>query len=316
VSAAEGGGAPLGPGSRSFAVVAADGLRLRAAVLPAKGRRRGRLALLHGRTEFLEKYQGVAPEFAARGFDVVSLDWRGQGGSDRMLDDPRRGHARDFAEYQRDLDALLAAPEAAGEGPLLMVAHSMGGAIGLRALAEGRHDFAAAIFSAPMWGLTLSPVVELSARLLGRAAAALGLADRYAPGGGGPEPYVFGAFEDNALTADPDAFAEIARITRAVGDYALGAPNFGWIEAAFREIDALAQTRIPVPALAVLGGDEAVVSPRAIRARAAASGAALLEVAGGRHELFFETPERRAAVWAAIDRFLEETPALSPPEAG
>jgi lysophospholipase len=303
--------APLGPGSRGFALVAEDGLRLRAAILPATGPRRGRVALLHGRTEFLEKYEEVAAFLAARGWDVVSTDWRGQGGSDRMLSDPLRGYARDFAEYQLDLAALLAAPEAQGDGPLLMVAHSMGGGIGLRALVEGRHPFAAAVFSAPMWGLSLSPLTEWTARAMSAVAVQLGLGSRYAPGGGGGKPYALGDFEGNALTSDPDGFAWIAARTREVGDHALGGPTLGWTHAAFREIDALAAETIPVPALAVFGGDEAVVSPAAIRDRAARSGAMLVEIPGGRHELFFEKPPLRAAAWEAIDRFLAETPALT-----
>ncbi len=303
---------PLGPGSRGFEVVAPDGVRLRAAARPAKGAPLGRVALLHGRTEFLEKYADVAAAFAARGWTALSLDWRGQGGSDRLLDDPARGHARDFAEYQLDLEALLAAPEAAGEGPLLMVAHSMGGAIGLRALAERRGGFAAAVFSAPMWGLTLPNWVERLARAVSGASVGIGLAGLYAPGGGGGRPYALGAFEGNALTADAAAFARIAALTAAAGERALGGPTLGWLHAAFLEMDGLAAEACPVPALVFLGGDERVVSPRAIRAGAARSEARLVEIPGARHEVFFETPARRATVWAEIDRFLAGTPALNP----
>ena len=42
-----------------------------------------------------------------RGFVVVALDWRGQGGSERQLKNPRKGHIDDFSLYERDLNALV-----------------------------------------------------------------------------------------------------------------------------------------------------------------------------------------------------------------
>jgi lysophospholipase len=296
---------PLGPGSTEFALGASDGVALRAAHLPAQGARRGRVALLHGRTEFLEKYIEVAAALSERGFDVVSTDWRGQGRSGRMLADARRGHVGAFADYQRDLKALLAAPEAQGDGPLLMLAHSMGGAIGLRALDEG-HDFKAAIFSAPMWGVKLPLWAYPVARLIAGAGVGVGLAGSYAPGGGGATPYALRGFDDNLLTADREQFDRIADRTREAGEYALGGPTLGWLAAALKETAALRAVAPPVPSLALLGGDEAVVSTRAIREKARHPALRLEIVDGGRHELFFETPERRAAVWAAIDAFLTE----------
>ena len=48
----------------------------------------------------------------ARGFDVVSFDWRGQGGSERLLRNPKKGHVRRFSDYHLDLDAAFAEMEA------------------------------------------------------------------------------------------------------------------------------------------------------------------------------------------------------------
>ena len=135
--------------------------RVRAAVWP--GGARGAVFLCSGRTEYIEKYGRVIGELTARGFSVVTCDWRGQGLSDRALADPMKGHVGDFAEYQRDVEAVLASPEAAAVGPTrVMICHSMGGAIGLRALVDGRVAPEAVIFSAPMFGLTLSTALRLA----------------------------------------------------------------------------------------------------------------------------------------------------------
>ena len=55
------------------------------------------------------------------------------------------------------MDAMLAfAPRAAAcPNPAIMIAHSMGGCIGLRSLMRGL-PFKAAAFSAPMWGILMA----------------------------------------------------------------------------------------------------------------------------------------------------------------
>ena len=58
-------------------------------------------------------------ELRGRGFAVATMDWRGQGGSERALrDDSRKGYVRDFAEYDQDLAAFMTevvAPMGEGE---------------------------------------------------------------------------------------------------------------------------------------------------------------------------------------------------------
>src|SRR5436305_6950354 len=68
---------------------------------------RGTCVLLNGQTEFIEKYFEVIDELRQRGFCVATLDWRGQGGSDRLLPDPRKAHIDDFTQYDQDLAAFM-----------------------------------------------------------------------------------------------------------------------------------------------------------------------------------------------------------------
>src|SRR3954451_4733110 len=68
-----------------------DGKSLRIATLLAPAdpiHSRGVCVLLHGQTEFIEKYLEVIGELWARGFTVATMDWRGQGGSVRSLPNP------------------------------------------------------------------------------------------------------------------------------------------------------------------------------------------------------------------------------------
>ena len=80
--------------ARAFWVTALDGMRLRVTLL-ARGEA-GTVLLFPGRTEYAEKYGRVARDLAARGLAVVTVDWRGQGLSARLLEDAGIGHVVAF----------------------------------------------------------------------------------------------------------------------------------------------------------------------------------------------------------------------------
>jgi lysophospholipase len=307
-------GAPflsLPPGGLAPAAVwwltASDGVRLRAAHWRAEAPQ-AMAVLLSGRTEFLEKMAVPAAQLVARGYDVVSIDWRGQGLSDRHLDEELKGHVEDFAEFQRDLDALLASDpvRAAGGGTLLM-AHSMGGAIATGALMRpdlaGRFD--AAVLCAPMYGIALNAPMRAAAWLTRRLGMALGHDEKWPPFGDVATPYVLTAPDPNVLTHDQDIWDWLVRVASEHDGLNLAMPTLGWFDAAEREMDRLARGRpVVTPALCLLGGEEAVVDPARVRATSAALGIELAPIEGGRHELLVEAPAFRDPAWAAIDRFL------------
>ena len=109
----------------------ATALTLRYARFPAtSGRPLGTVCLFQGRTECIEKYFEVVGDLRRRGFAVATLDWRGQGGSERRLRNRRKGHIDSFEEYDRDLDAFIeqvALPDC--PPPYFALAHSTGGLI-------------------------------------------------------------------------------------------------------------------------------------------------------------------------------------------
>ena len=71
-------------------ILTRDGKRLRTQIFDAASGTPGRgiCVLLHGQTEFIEKYVEVIAELQGRGFTVATFDWPGQGGSYRFLADP------------------------------------------------------------------------------------------------------------------------------------------------------------------------------------------------------------------------------------
>ena len=82
-----------------------DGLRIRVAYWPCDAAK-GTVLMLPGRTEYVEKYGITARDLTARGYAMVSIDWRGQGIADRDLAEKATGHVNDFMDYQHDVQAV------------------------------------------------------------------------------------------------------------------------------------------------------------------------------------------------------------------
>jgi lysophospholipase len=281
-----------------------DGVRLRGAVW--RGGDRGLVLLSPGRTEFLEKCAIPAGALVSRGFSVASVDWRGQGMSERLVSPGLKGHVGQFTDFHRDLKALMAHPlVAAMPGPRLMMAHSMGGAIGLGAVARGQLEPVAVILSAPMLGIAMGALGKIASAATLPVARVLGLMERWPPFAP-KEPYVFSGYEGNLLTGDRAVFDWIAAALRRNPALQLASPTMGWIDAALSEAKFLErQGSLRCPGLCLLGTREQVVDAAAIRRGAPRLGARLVEIEGARHEVLIEAKPMRGQAWEAIDGFLE-----------
>ena len=282
-------------GGRAVWLSASDGVRIRVG-LWAEGATNGTVILLPGRTEYVEKYGRSAADLAARGYATLAVDWRGQGLADRLQDDRMSGHVDDFDAYQRDLDAVFAFARATGlPEPYYLMAHSMGGCIGLRGLMRGVPVQAAA-FTAPMWGILIAAWMRPLAVALSTASKYFAFDHRYAPGTG-PRTYVLEApFAGNTLTSDAEMWGYMRDQARAHPELTLGGPSLGWLKAALHECHALAQMPAPaLPALVALGTQERIVDTGPIHARMALWPAGKLDLyAGAEHEVLMERAAHRA----------------------
>ncbi|MGV6871611.1 alpha/beta fold hydrolase [Pseudochelatococcus sp. B33] len=306
---------PIPAGAAVHDVTTRDGVHLRAAAWPpAGGAPRGIVTILQGRGEFIEKYFETVAELRWRGFHVVAFDWRGQGGSQRPFrrrDRTRvqKGHVRDFADYQRDLDAVLEQVVAPLGGPRFALCHSMGGALALARAAKPGHakDFARIVATSPL--IALSPhIVPSFAGPVAHLAAAMGLARVMVPGGRRAAT-ALRPFEGNRLTSDRARFMRVRAIVERAPWLAVGDPTFGWLAAAFRAMAQLASPgfalRVATPALVIAAGSDTIVSTAATErfgSRLKAGNALVLPYT--RHEILVENDDIRAAFWAAFDAFI------------
>ncbi len=277
-----------------------DGVRLRLGAWVAP-QAKGTVLLFPGRTEYIEKYGKIIEELMAESWSVAALDWRGQGLSDRLDDDTRLGHVAAFIDYQRDVAVLTNwVDELNLPGPRVLLAHSMGGCIGLRALVDGL-AVTRAVFSAPMWGIRMPAYARPLTYVIPPVARILKRENVFAPGTT-PTNYVTETgFETNMLTTDRETYEWLGRHASSAPEFALGGPSVQWVGSATREIDRLfAAQRPSVPCLTFVGSDEQVVSIDAIRKfHADWTAGELRMVDGARHEVMMEAPPIRK-------RFLSE----------
>ncbi len=310
---------PVPSGATTGMLKCPNGVELRFARWePTRPLRRGTVCLFQGRGEFIEKYFEVVADLRRRGFAVATMDWRGQGGSARVLGNPHKGYVRSFADYDQDLFHFMkeiVLPDC--QPPYVALAHSMGGHILLRNATVPGSWFSRMVLSAPMIAIARE---RLGApRALSRAYAeilsGLGLGFMYASNGR-DTPLELDPFEGNALTSDRERYQRNRQVLEAAPGLGLGSPTVAWLRAALRSISRLTAPdyplRVEVPLLLFAAGMDTIVSSRAIEefALRLKVGTHLL-IPQARHEILQETDEVRQRFWAAFDAYLADSAAAA-----
>jgi len=272
---------------------------------------RGRLLVINGRGDMIEKYLELIAHMARRGWAVTAFDWRGQGGSGRLTDDPLCGHIPDFANYIKDLRDLARDWRADGEGPTAMLGHSMGGHMLLRALSEGMTQPDAAILTAPMLGVHTGPMPRWLAVAVARMMLWRGLGDRRA-WTQKEESERQRRIRQKRLTHDPERYADEIWWRDHSREIALGPPSWAWVNQALESTHALQQdddlSRVRCPILILAAQADQLVSTAAIRRVAARLPNARLHVYGreAAHEILRELDPVRRDAFGRIEAFLDE----------
>ena len=294
-----------------------DGCTIRTAVWPATtSEPKGTVCLLHGRSEFIEKYYEAIDELRARGFAVATFDWRGQGASDRLLPDPLKGHVKRFSDYGKDLHQFakeIVLPDC--PPPHYALAHSTGCLILLSELPRLRAIFERVLLSAPL--IELAP---LQRAFLGRKLQQstirqtagllrlLGRGKKYMPGAS-DSPFDRLGFEGNPLTSDGPRYDRNRQYLLDYPELAIAGPTAQWLHEACKAMDRLQssdfQSTIHTPTLIVTASKDTIVNSKAAEYFATTTRAAhAVSIPGSRHEIIMETDIIREQFWAAFDHFI------------
>lgn len=299
---------PCPPGAEVFVLQTRDVINLRAAYWPAKGDARGTLVLAQGRSEFIEKYLEIIHDFMESGLNVITFDWRGQGLSDRLLKNRRKGHIDEMASYLEDLAAVeIWLKERKCTRPWFALGHSMGGALLLLRAHTAPTPFARMVLSAPMIDLA-GLKYPRAARMLASGLDLVGLGSSFVPGGTATA-YFTQPFAGNVLTSDPKRYAKFTALAAQAPDIWVGSPTVHWLVSAFGLMQKFASPDyamdIEVPILILAAGHDRVVDTTATaRFAQYLKNGHLVTIIGAEHELMIERDELRAQFMAAFAAYI------------
>lgn len=286
-----------------------DRWALRHFIWPASdGPPRGSILFQGGRGDVFEKYLEVFAHWQRRGWSIQSFDWRGQGGSGRLTSAGTCGHIEDFADYIADFRDFAAHWMATTPGPHVIMGHSMGGHLVLRALVEGVVRPDAAVLVAPMLGLKGpfgATLGEALARLLGR------LGNPARPAWKANERPYTTTSRESLLTHDTDRYQDELWWQGANPRNVTGPPSWRWVIEAFRSTRELRDdprvAAMDVPVLALIAEADGLVDARAALALTGRLPDARIVRFGpeSAHEILREGDKVRNRALGEIDLFLD-----------
>ena len=233
------------------------------------------------------------------------VDPRGQGLSQRLLDDPLISYVADFQDYADDLAHVTNTLSPFLPKPHILMGHSMGGTIVLQSVISGAFNPQAVICSAPMLGIFELDTPFL--RELIRALSYLGMSQKNLPfqkqNRGLPV-----SFAENKLTSDINRYEKWAAYFRTEPRLRLGPPSYGWISAALRSMAYVNRNadKLKIPALIVAAGADPIVDPASNLNFARQAQAKHRVVAGAKHELMMEKDVFRDQFFESLDKFLAD----------
>jgi lysophospholipase len=318
---------------------APDGALLRyARWTPPEGPSAGTVVFFQGRTEFIEKNIYAYKDLSADGYDVWTLDWRGQGLSHRPLNGTDKGYIDRYESFVADATHFINEVVKLDErpGPKILLAHSMGGGIGALYLMQNPDRFDRAVFSSPLMRLP-SDQDRPAVRLVNKAKVATGLGSTCAglnpfscpwtdsfghnvdpctfKGATPPDTSVVNRSQTERYTHDLAKAALIdcmvARSLDPAGSdpgLAVGGATSSWLRATLLATDTIAvdPKKLQTPLLIVGAGRETVVSNDGQQAfcTAASPNCCWVKVEGAGHEILIESEEKRREFMDHFRRFV------------
>ena len=291
-----------------------DGLKIRYDTYACRENTcRGTIVLLGGRSEFIEKYKEIVDQLLARNLDVATLDWRGQGLSDRMLPNRHKGYVGSYDDYLQDLTYFMDryVPQQEGK-PVMILAHSMGGHIALRYLHDNPGRVGKAVLTSPLIDIAGPTLLTQTMKMVVHIAAKSGFKKHYATRANDFDSSKK-RFAGNRLTRDPYRFQKTIQMIANNPDVAIGGVTFGWLNATFNSIrymmgDGYLES-IATPLLIVSAGADEIVSVAAQKkACRRIPDCDLIMIPNALHELLIETDAVLEKFWETFDAFMFHPP--------
>jgi len=268
---------------------------------------------LPGLSEPIEKYFETARDLLDKNFSVWVIDWMGQGGSGRYLDNPHKRHNANFDEDVEDLHYLIleyikhaSVHPDKGRIPMAMLSHSMGGNIGLKYLEKHTDVFECAGFSAPLLGIPgisnipeaiLLPLAKVFANTVGKS---------YAKGQKDWSPITRREpLGEGEFSSDPVRDGLHREWLSANPELQIGGVTYRWVYEALKSCKHAkeAADNVQTPSLIAIAGKDTIVDNSKIKAM---PNSKMLELATAKHEILMETDDIRNAFFDSFFELIQE----------
>jgi lysophospholipase len=272
----------------------------------------GTIVLVTGFTEFGEVYFELINDLLEANYNVYEMDWRGEGGSDRYLEDREKAYSLGFEHDENDLAQLIETiVKPQGKQKLILMAHSLGSHIALRFL----HDHPGLIDKA----ILTAPAVELTSK---ENPTLISLATWWQCTTGNGKKYIDDQgnwdFMEPKVTKlithshDQERVRLEAAWAKQNPQLRSGGATWKWLQEYQKSLDILWSDHylaaVKTPVLVACPGEDLIMKPYKQRQCVRRlSNLTLYEAEGARHDLFLESDEFRrpwlewALNWARVN---------------
>lgn len=268
------------------------------------------ITLIHGLGEFFGKFHEYVWYLTLAGYKVFFLEQRGHGYSGGKPRDVDTIYIDSYDTYVEDLHYFIdkvVVPESTGL-TMLLIAHSMGGAIGTLFLEKYVNYFKGAILSSPMFKLLAENFHPGAKLALGIYARCFGKMQSLAPHQKHFDPNT--DFEKSSALSRPRFDYQLA-LRRKDQHYQTTGATYGWALASMKVHDRLMKNagRLALPITVMTAGMDHLIDPYGYEEFSAMVPAARIHpYPSSRHEIFNADEATRKAyfedVLTTLDHYL------------
>tara|TARA_Y100001970_G_scaffold177534_1_gene216337 strand:- start:76 stop:1110 length:1035 start_codon:yes stop_codon:yes gene_type:complete len=273
--------------------------------------RKGALVFASGQGEPFIKYNELYYDLLKMGYSpIYTLDHRGQGYSERLIKDPKKGYVDSFYYYIKDFNSFMKKVVLKDKNKnLFLLTHSTGGAITMLYLMEDRkrHNiFNAAAFSAPLIKMNTMPIPYGFGKWFAKELCkSKKLCLQYAPGKAKFNAYK--RFFLNPLTSNKIRWKQTQRLVRRSGDIWFNGPTVKWAHEVYktRHLFKNYKEKIQTPFLFLQADGDILVKskPQKFFCERMATNCQLIQIKKSKHEILMEKDRVRNKALQYIDTF-------------
>lgn len=265
---------------------------------------KGALIIINGRIDSCLRHAEFLYDIKDIPYSVYILDHRGIGFSERLIDDPYKGHVDSFDNYSSDLKLFMDTVVRKDDPKkIVILGYSMGGTVSLDYLINYNHNIDKLILCSPMLKIKTG-ISERVAYFIVNLLIKFNKETDYIPGG---NKYDFSRVFFN-LSSSKIRYSMLQYLRDLYPMIILRAPTNRWLKETIKATRIVRReiNKIDIPVLLLQAGKEAVVDTETQNKLAEdLSNCHKIIIPGAKHDLLMEKDTMRDIAIKAILDFLE-----------